>query len=70
MLIMNMVLGIDNLNPKLQIRANLVPALKFAPIFNKIWHSQQIEHANYDYNTRQCPERLRHYRLRVIVGSE
>ena len=70
MLIMNVVLGIDNLNPKLQIWANLVPALKFAPIFNKIWHSQQIEHANYEYNTRQCLERLRDYWLRIIVGSE
>ena len=22
--------------------------------FNEIWHSQQIEHGNYKYNTRQC----------------
>ena len=35
MLIMNMVLGTDDLNPKLQIRANYVPALKFAPVFMK-----------------------------------
>ena len=47
MLIMNIALGIDNLNPKLQIRANLVPTLKFKIYsdFYKIWHSQQIEHA-------------------------
>ena len=35
MLIMNMVLGTDDLNPKLKIRANYVPALKFAPVFTK-----------------------------------
>ena len=32
---MNIVLGIDDLNPKLYIRANLVPTLKCAPIFKK-----------------------------------
>ena len=35
-----------------------------------IWHSQQIEHANYEYNTRQCLERSRDYWLRMIIGSE
>ena len=35
MVIMNIVLGIDGLDPRLQIRANLVPALKFFPIFMK-----------------------------------
>ena len=35
MLIMNIVLGIDELDPKLQIPANLVPKLKYAPIFMK-----------------------------------
>ena len=35
MLIMNIVLGVDYLDPKLWIRANLVPTLKFAPIFMK-----------------------------------
>ena len=35
MLIMNIVLGIDDLNPKLYIRANLVPTLKCAPISMK-----------------------------------
>ena len=35
MLIMNIVLGIDDLNPKLQIRATLFAALKIAPIFMK-----------------------------------
>ena len=27
--------------------------------FYEIWHSQQIEHANYEYNTRHCLERSR-----------
>ena len=33
--VMNMVLGTDDLDPKLQVRANLFPALKVAPIFMK-----------------------------------
>ena len=37
MLIMNIVLETDDLDdPKLQIRANLVPKLKYAPIFMTI----------------------------------
>ena len=32
---MNFVLGTDDLDPKLQIRANFVPAQKFVPIFMK-----------------------------------
>ena len=35
MLIMNIVLGIDDLDPKLWIRENLVLTLKFALIFMK-----------------------------------
>ena len=35
MLIMNIAFGTDDLDPKLQIRANLVPTLKCAPIFMK-----------------------------------
>ena len=38
--------------------------------FYEIWHSEQIEHANYKYNTRQCLEGLRDYWLRMIIGSE
>ena len=33
---MNKVLRIDNINPKLNIQANLVPKLKCAPIFIKL----------------------------------
>ena len=35
----------------------------------EIWHSQQIEHAYYEYNTRQCLERLHDYKHRMITGS-
>ena len=35
MLIMNIVLGTDDLDPKLLIRVILVPTLQFAPIFMK-----------------------------------
>ena len=35
MLIMNMVLGSDDLGPKLYVQANFVPTQKFAPIFMK-----------------------------------
>ena len=35
MLIMNIVIGIDYLDPKLEIRGNLVPTLKFASIYVK-----------------------------------
>ena len=35
MVIVNIVLGIDDLDPKLSIRTYLVPTLKFAPIFMK-----------------------------------
>ena len=35
MLIMNMVLGTDDFDPKLYILANFVPALKFAPVVMK-----------------------------------
>ena len=65
---MNMVLGTDDLDPKLQIRANFVPALKFAPIFMKLG-TQQIEHANYEYNTRQCLDRSCDYQLRMIQAQ-
>ena len=37
------------------------------PDFYEIWHSEQIEHAHYEYNTRQCLERLRDYWLRMII---
>ena len=38
--------------------------------FYEIWHSQQIDNANYEYDTRQYLEHSRNYWLRMIVGSE
>ena len=38
--------------------------------FYEIWHSQQNEHTNYEYNTRQCLKHLRDYCLGMIIGSE
>ena len=38
--------------------------------FYEIWHLVQMEHAYYEYNTRQFRERSRNYWLRVIIGSE
>ena len=35
MLILNIILGTDDLDPKLWIWVDLVPTLKFAPIFKK-----------------------------------
>ena len=35
--------------------------------FYEIWHSQQIEHANGEYNTRPCLEHSRDYKLRMIM---
>ena len=43
MLFMNTVLEIEDLDPKLQIWANLVPALKFAPIFMKFGTQDTID---------------------------
>ena len=42
MIIMSIVLGIDDLDPELEICANLVPKLKYAPVFLKICHTGQI----------------------------
>ena len=35
-----------------------------------IFTLKQIEHANYEYNTRQCLERLRDFWLRMIIGCK
>ena len=48
----------------------LDPNIEIYSDFYQIWHSQQIEHANYEYNTRQCLERSRDYWLRMIIGCK
>ena len=50
MLIINILTGIDDLDPKLQICEFGLKTEIFSN-FYEIWHSQQIEHANYEYNT-------------------
>ena len=63
-LIMNIVLGIDDLDPKSQIRANLVPILKFAPIFMKFdtHNKSNMFVINIGLDSLQS--------ARVIIGSE
>ena len=60
MLIMNILIGIDDLDQNLR---NLVPKLKWNLAL------KQIEHAYYEYNTTQCLERSHDYRLTMIEGS-
>ena len=67
MLIMNIVLGIDNLVPKLWIQANFVPTLKFTQIFIKF---SNHNNANYEHNTQPCVEHWRDYWHRMIIDSE
>ena len=45
--------------------AKFGPKTKIFSNFYEIWLSQQIEHANYEYNTRQCLKNVR-----VTIGSE
>ena len=46
------------------------PNTEIYPSFYEIRYPQKIEHANYEYNTRQCLERSRNYWLRMVIGSE
>ena len=39
------------------------PKTEIFSSFYEIWHSQQIQHVNYEYNTGQCLERSRDYWL-------
>ena len=45
-LIINTIFEIADLDPKLKAWADLVSKLQCAQFF-EIWHSEQIEHANY-----------------------
>ena len=51
---MNTVLGIGDFEPKILDSGKVGPNTEIFSDFYKIWHSQQIGHANYEYNTRQC----------------
>ena len=46
------------------------PNTEICSDFYEIWHSQQLQHANYEYNARQCLERSRDYWLKMLIGSE
>ena len=50
MLIMNILIGIDDLDPKLQICKILSKAEMCFNLY-EIWHLEQIEHVNYEYST-------------------
>ena len=49
MLVTNILIGIDDLHPKFAKSGSKTETF---PIFYEIWQSQQIEHANYEYDTR------------------
>ena len=69
MLIVNILIGLDDLDLKLQICQIWSQNWNFLQ-FYEMWQSQQIEHANFEYNARQRLERSRDYWLRMIIGSE
>ena len=48
--------------------AKFGPKTEIFSNFYEIWHSQQVKHVNYEYNTRQCLERSCNYWLRMIIG--
>ena len=61
---MNMVLGIDNFDQKLKIRANVVPTLKFASVFMKF-------SSRYKSNMLIINKTLTSFLdARVIIGSK
>ena len=48
--------------------AKFGPKTEIFSNFYEIWHSsQQIKHANCEYNTRLCLEHSRDYKLRMII---
>ena len=49
--------------------ANFGSKTEMCSNFYEIRHSQQVEHAKYEYNTRQCLERSRDYWFRMIIQS-
>ena len=50
MLTVNIVIGIDDLDQKLQI-CEIGPKTEMCFNFYKIWHLEHMEHANYENNT-------------------
>ena len=62
-----MIFEVVDLDSKLQSWVDLSQNCNLSD-FYEIWHSQQIEHANYEYDIRQCLEHSRDYWLRMIIG--
>ena len=47
---MNILIGIDDLEPKLQM-CEIWSQTEMCSNLYEIWHLEQIEHANYEYST-------------------
>ena len=62
------ICGTDDLDPKIIDSGKFCPNTDIFPEFYEICHSQQMEHANYKYNTSHGLKRLRDYWLRMIIG--
>ena len=56
MLIINKILGINDLHPKCQLCSDVY----------KIWHEEQIEHANYEKNCLELMALTQHYKFEKI----
>ena len=69
MLIVTVFIGINDFARNYKF-AKFDPKTEIFFNFYEIWHSQQIEHGNYEYNTRKCLEHSCDHWLRMIVGSE
>ena len=65
MLNMNIVVGISDLDPKFIDSGKFGPNTEICFDVYVIRHSK-IEHANYEYSTRQCLERSLNYWLRTL----
>ena len=48
---MNILIGIDDLDPNLHIFLKCSLKTEMYSNFSEIWHLVQIEHANYKYST-------------------
>ena len=69
MLVLNMVRNWWSW-PKIIDSGKLCPSTEICSDFYQIIHSQQIEHANYKYNSRHGLERSNDYWLGIIIGCK
>ena len=68
--VMNMVLGTDDLDPKLQVPANFVTTLKFAPIFMKFGSHNKWNMLIMNKYPRHGLDHSCDYWLRMIIGRK